>query len=67
MVIDWEISPNDGGITLFTISRPVMQRLIDGKTLGLAIKPLGAVHATFKSLEHQNGQQAPKLHFDLEE
>jgi len=32
----------------------------------LAIKPLGAVHVTFKSMEIKGGQFAPKLHFDLE-
>ena len=66
MVIDSEVSQKNGSTTLFTLSRPVMQRLIDGETLGLAIKPLGAVHATFKSMEIKGGQFAPKLHFDLE-
>jgi hypothetical protein len=40
--------------------------LIDGETLGLAVKPLGAVHAAFKSMENKGGQLAPRLHFDLE-
>ena len=66
MVIDSEVSQKNGSTTLFTLSRPVVQRLIDGETLGLAIKPLGAVHATFKSMEIKGGQFAPKLHFDLE-
>jgi hypothetical protein len=66
MIIDSEVSPDDGSSTSFTLSRPVLQRLIDGKTLGLAIKPLGAVNATFHSMENKNGHSAPKLHFDLE-
>lgn len=66
MVIDSRVSQKNGSTTLITISRPVLQRLIDGETFGLAIKPLGAVHAAFKSMENQSGQYAPKLHFDLE-
>jgi hypothetical protein len=65
MIIDSEVSPKEGSSSIFTISRPVLQRLIDGKTLGLAILPLGAVNATFKSLENENGALAPKLHFNL--
>jgi hypothetical protein len=66
MVIDSKVSQKKGTTTLFTISRPVLQRLIDGETLGLAVKPLGAVHAAFKSMENKGGQLAPRLHFDLE-
>ena len=66
MVIDSKVSQEKGTRTVFTISRPVLQRLIDGETLGLAIKPLGAVHATFESMENSNGKFAPVLHFDLE-
>ena len=66
MIIDSEVSPGEGSSSLYTISRPVLQRLIDGKTLGLAIMPLGAVNATFKSMENENGAFAPKLHFNIE-
>ena len=66
MVIDSKVSQKKGSSTVITISRPVLQRLIDGETLGLAIKPLGAVHASFESMENSNGKFAPVLHFDLE-
>ena len=66
MIIDSKVSQKNGSTTLITISRPVLQRLIDGETLGLAIKPLGAVHATFKSMENKGGQYASKRYFDLE-
>lgn len=66
MIIDSEVNPLEGGSSLFTISRPVLQRLIDGETLGIAIKPLGAVNATFKSMDYDDGQYSPKLHFNLE-
>jgi len=66
MVIDFRVSPKNESSTFFTLPRPVLQRLIDGTTLGLAIKPLGAVNVTFKSMENEDGGVAPKLHFDLE-
>ncbi len=66
MIIDSKVSQKNGSTTLITLSRPVLQRLIDGETLGLAIKPLGAVHAAFKSMEIRGGQYAPKIYFNLE-
>ena len=65
MIIDDSITWNSNQKVLFTISQPVLQRLIDGKTLGLAIKPLGAVNASFFSKEAQP-DTAPRLYFDIE-
>ena len=65
MIIDDSVTWNQVG-KLFTIPQPVMQRLIDGKTYGLAIKPLGAVNATFYSKENEALQVSPRLYFDLE-
>jgi hypothetical protein len=64
MVIDDSLTWNENGKVLFTISQTVLQRLIDGKTLGLAIKPLGAVNASFYS--HENEGREPRLYFDVE-
>lgn len=66
MTLDYEILIDHNGSAFFTISYPVLQRLIDGLTLGLAIKPLGAVSATFFS-SGVNQKETTKLHFDLEE
>jgi hypothetical protein len=66
MIIDWPVTEGDGGKTYFTISRPVLQRMLDGRTLGLALKPLGAIKAAFHSLENDRGQHAARLLFDLE-
>jgi hypothetical protein len=52
MIIDWPVTEGDGSKTYFTISRPVLQRLIDGRTLGLAIKPLGAISASIYAMEN---------------
>lgn len=66
MIIDSEVSPEEGAVNLFTLSRPVLQRLVDGKTIGLAILPLGAVNATFKAMEYDEGNSSPRLYLDLE-
>ena len=65
MIIDDSVTWNQNKKVLFTISRPVLQRLIDGKTKGLAIKPLGAVNAAFFSRE--NPGKTPRLYLDVGE
>jgi hypothetical protein len=65
MIIDIDVSERGGSATLATISNPVLQRMIDGKTLGLAIRPLGAVSASFYAVEYQKGKLGAKLHFNL--
>jgi hypothetical protein len=61
MIIDWPVTEGDGGKTYFTISRPVLQRLIDGGTLGLAIKPLGAISASVYAMEDPDAQLRARL------
>ena len=65
MIIDITVSEGRGSAGLATISNPVLQRMIDGKTLGLAIRPLGAVSASFYAMESQKGKLGAKLHFNL--
>jgi hypothetical protein len=67
MIIDWPVTEGDGGKTYLTISKPVLQRMMDGKTLGIAVKPLGAVNAAFYSMENEGGEVSARLHFNLEE
>ena len=66
MIIDWPITAGDGGKTYLTIGKPVLQRMIDGRTLGIAIKPLGAISASFYSMENEAGKNAARLYFDLQ-
>jgi hypothetical protein len=66
MVVDWPVTEAPGGKTMFTISRPVLQRLIDGRSVGLAVRPLGALHAAFHARENDGGAHAARLRFDLE-
>lgn len=65
MSIDERVAAGRGAKTLVTISRPVLQRLLDGRTLGLAIRPLGPIDATFYASEHEGGRLAATLHFGL--
>jgi hypothetical protein len=67
MIIDVEVSQTTGSKTLITISNPVLQRMVDGRTLGLAIRPLGAINASFYAMENQDGKFAPVLRFNLQE
>jgi len=61
MIIDWPVTEGEGGKTYFTISRPVLQRLIDGRTLGLAIKPLGAISASVYAMENRDARLHARL------
>jgi hypothetical protein len=65
MIIDGPVMEGDGGKTYFTISRPSLQRLIDGKSLGIALRPLGAINASFYSTRDQGGKYAPCLLFNI--
>jgi hypothetical protein len=64
-VIDWRATPGDGGKTYLTISRPVLQRLLDGRTTGIAIRALGPLSASFYASEG-NGNRAARLWFNVE-
>jgi hypothetical protein len=65
MIFDIELSDEPGSKNFITISKPVLQRLVEGKTKGLLIRPLGAVDASFYSSE--SGDRGPKLHFNIME
>jgi hypothetical protein len=61
MIIDYPVTEGDGGKTYLTISKPVLQRLIDGRTRGIAIKPLGAITTSFDAMESEPGRSARLL------
>jgi hypothetical protein len=62
MIIDYPLSSKQGDKTYFTISRPVMQRLFDGTTKGILIRPLGALSGSVYASESK-ADNGPKLHF----
>jgi len=45
--------------------RRSVQRLVDGKTLGIAVKPLGAINASFYTLKSGGGLSAARLRFNV--
>ncbi|MCF3649894.1 hypothetical protein [Synoicihabitans lomoniglobus] len=63
MIIDLEVAEKPGGKAYFTFPRPVMQRLLDGTTKGVLIRPLGAIAASIYASENASGS-GPKLHFN---
>jgi hypothetical protein len=66
MIIDVPVTERRGGRTLVTISEPVLQRLVDGRTRGLALRPLGAMRAAFFTRDYYGGVAAARLYFNLE-
>ncbi|MEJ2568227.1 MAG: hypothetical protein P8Z50_05060, partial [candidate division WOR-3 bacterium] len=64
MIYDLEVNDKPGSKNFITISKPVLQRLVDGKTKGLLIRPLGAIDASFYASENRMGN-SPKLHFNV--
>ncbi len=66
MIIDTAVKEGRGSKTLITISKPVLGRMIEGRTLGLAIRPLGAINASFYSMENQGGKFSAILRFNLQ-
>lgn len=63
MTIDLELAAEPGGKAWFTLPRPVMQRLLDGTTKGILIRPLGALSGTIYGSENAAGN-GPVLHFN---
>ena len=63
MIVDVKVNGNQNAKNLILISRPVLQRMLDGRTRGLAIKPLGAVNAAFYASRNRKAGSAPILHF----
>jgi len=66
-IIDWPVAAGDGGKTYLTIPLPVLQRLVDGRTRGLALTSLGAINASFYAREDRGGRAAARLLFNLKE
>jgi hypothetical protein len=66
MIYDFDVSEEPGSKNYITISKPVLQRLFEGKTKGLLIRPLGAIDASFYASENKSENNSPKLHFNIQ-
>lgn len=62
MIQDVDVAPAPGGKTHVVLPRPVLQRLLDGTTKGLVLRPLGAINPTFYASESAPAGTAPTLH-----
>ena len=64
MIQDVDVDPAPGGKTYVVLPRPVLQRLLDGTTKGIALRPLGAMNTSFYASEDRTPGVAPTLHFN---
>lgn len=64
MTFDADIAEAPGGKTHLVLPRPVVQRLMDGRTKGLVLRPLGLVAASFYASE-DTANRGPILHFNV--
>ena len=65
MIIDINVKDGKGSKNLITISQPVLQRMIDGKTKGIVLRPLGPINASFYAMENKIDSLTAKLHFNV--
>jgi hypothetical protein len=65
MIIDINVKDGKGSKNLITISQPVLQRMIDGRTKGIILRPLGPINASFYSIENNLDSLTAKLHFNI--
>jgi hypothetical protein len=65
-IVDVAVTPGPDGKTTVTISQPVLQRLVDGTTKGLVIKPLGAISAVLRDADADGGRYAARLRLNVE-
>ncbi len=65
-IVDVAVTPGPDGKTTVTISQPVLQRLVDGRTKGLVIKPLGAISAVLRDADADGGKYAARLRLNVE-
>lgn len=66
MIIDVSLTDLERNEIYFTLSEAVLKRLFTGKTKGLAILPLGAIHASFYANNFGNDAYAPEIYFNIE-
>lgn len=67
MIVDVEPGGVRGEKLLIPINRAVLQRMMNRRTKGLAIRPLGAIAASFYAMENGDNSVGPRLHFTVNE
>jgi len=64
--VDTPLAIEKGGKVVVTLSQAVLQRLVDGTTSGLAIRPLGLIDASLMDASTEEGQYAARIRLNLE-
>lgn len=62
MIIDVKVRENNKEKILITIPKYIIQKMIEGKTKGIAIRALSPINVSFYSSEYKDGKYAPELH-----
>ncbi len=65
MIDDALVNEVRDGKTYVTISHAVLQRLVGGATLGLCLRPLGAINASFFTIDNGGEATCARLLFNL--
>jgi hypothetical protein len=66
-IIDAPVTAGDLGKTYLTVPAVVLQRLLDGKSRGLALTPLGSIEAAFYAREAKGGAASARLLLNIKE
>ncbi|MDZ7717592.1 MAG: hypothetical protein U5K72_02080 [Balneolaceae bacterium] len=67
MIIDIDIPLQEDTPRYIHIPRPVIQRMLNGRTKGIALYPLGPLHASFYPGSSMGNPFRPRLYFNLSE
>lgn len=63
--IDTPLAAERGGKVIVTLSQPVLQRLVDGLTSGLAVRPLGLIDASLMDQTNEDGRYAARIRLNV--
>ena len=64
-IVDTPMAEKKGGKIVVTLSQPVLQRLVDGTTFGLAIRPLGLIDAALIDKSTEDGKYAARIRMNI--
>lgn len=63
--VDTPLAAERSGKVVITLSQPVLQRLVDGVTSGLAIRPLGLIDAALMDQRTEEGRYAALIRLNV--
>jgi hypothetical protein len=66
MIMDVTVNSSGDALTSITLHQKVLERILDGRTIGLALLPLGPVAASFHS-SLSGAEVSPRIHCNLAE